>query len=122
MKVKILYVKDSGDRKKERLVLKVLSNTDIGSYIVCDTTYHPDDSISNKLRHVFWFPDKIVNEGDFIALYSTSGTDREFENKAGTKTHRFHWGLDETIWNKDGDGAVVFHIDEWIIKKVPSTK
>lgn len=118
MKLKILYVKESGNLQKERVVLKVLSKTDIGNYVLSDTTYHDDESVSNKLRHIFWFPDKIVNAGDYIALYTKSGTDREFENKSNTITHRFHWGIEKSIWNKDGDGAVVFQISEWIAKKV----
>lgn len=118
MKLRILYVKESGNLQQERVVLKVLSNTDIGNYVVCDTTYHDDDSVSNKLRHIFWFPDKVVNKGDYIALYTKPGADREFENKSKTITHSFHWGIEKSIWNKDGDGAVVFLISEWIAKKV----
>jgi len=122
VKVKIEYVKDSGNLDDERLILKVLSKTDIGSYLVCDSTYTSEKTVSNKLRHMFWFPDKSVNEGDYIALYTKGGVNGEYTNKGETVTHTFHWGLEETVWNKEGDGAVVFEIAEWNSKNVLAKK
>jgi len=118
MKVKIEYVKDNGDLANERIVLKALERVDIGRYLLCDTTYNDDETVSNKLRHTFWFPDKVIEEGDFVALYTTVGTDRQHGNKAGTTTHCFYWGLDRTVWNKGGDGAVLFELGSWSIKNM----
>ena len=118
MKVKIVHVKDNGDLGNERIIIKILAKIDIGNFILCDTTYNKNGSVSNKLRHTFWFPDKVVNDGDFVAVYTTSGTDYQHENKADTVTHCFYWGLDRTVWNKDGDGAVLFEIAEWTKKDI----
>ncbi len=116
MKVNIRIIKDKGELSKERLVLKVLGTTEIGQYLVCDTTYNDDDSVSNHLRHVFWFPDKIVETDDYVVLYTKKGRDKQYKNKSGSITHAFYWGLNKTVWNKKGDGAVLFRISDWIAK------
>lgn len=118
MRVKILYTKSRGNIDRERIVLKVLKRTDMGQYLIGDTTYFKDNSVSNRLRHVFWFPDKIVEEDDFVVLYTKHGKDSQFRNKSKTTTHRVYWGLDRTVWNKSGDGAVLFLIDDWVSKKI----
>jgi len=118
MKVKIMYVKDNGDLAKERIILKALERVDIGRYLLCDSTYNDDGTVSNKLRHTFWFPDKVIEEGDFVALYTKFGADSQHDNKAETTTHYFYWGLDRPIWNKSGDGAVLFELGTWSIKNM----
>ncbi len=122
MKVKILYTKDKDSLDRERIVLKILSRTDIGQYLIADTTYYEDESVSNLLRHIYWFSDKIVHEGDYVVLYTKKGRESKFKNKSGTTTHKFFWGLDRTVWNKSGDGAVLFLIDDWASKKMVGRK
>lgn len=121
MNLKILRVHDNGVMSRERIVLKAFAPLDIGRYILCDTTYNRDDTVSNKLRHSFWFPDKEIKTGDFVVLYTTSGNDRQFDNKSDTVTHCFYWGLDRTVWNQDGDGAVLIEIGGWVAKNVLAT-
>ncbi len=122
MKFKLLYVKGSGDLSDERIILKALSKEDIGRYMLCDTTYNEDGSVSNKLRHTFWFPDMVAEKGDFIALYTKKGANTQHNNKAKTTTHFLHWGLDTTVWNKEGDGAVLFEIGNWSSKNILAKK
>ena len=114
MKLKLLYVKDNGDLKNERVVLKAVSRVDIGGYLLSDTTFNDKGGVSNKLRHVYWFPDRLIEPGDFVALYTRKGVDSQRSNKAGTITHWFFWDLDGTIWNKDKDAAVLFEIENWL--------
>jgi hypothetical protein len=114
MHVDIKHVSDKGNNKKERLVLNVLSDTNIGNYIIADTTYHNDDSVSNKLRHVFWIPDQKVSKGDLVVIYTKKGTDTKKVFKSGRTTFFFYWGLDSTIWNKAEDCAVVINVKDWI--------
>ena len=118
MNVEIRAVRDKGDLNKERLVIKVLSNDDIGQYLVLDTTYLPNGRISNKVQHPYWFPDKQVNEGDLVVLYSKVGTNYSKDFEDGTQTHFFYRGLEKSVWNESGDCAVVFKVAEWTNKKV----
>jgi len=117
MKLEIKYVKDHGEIKSERIVLKVLSNTNIGTYIVSDTTYYSENEVSNELRHVFWIPDKEVERGDLVVVYTRSGKNKTVKNKSGNNTHFFYWGLSKTVWNKDGDAAILLSLSNWEFKK-----
>ena len=114
MKLKIHSIADKGELTKELLWIEVLEDvSDLTYYMVCDTTYTEEHSISNELRHVFWFPKKAVKKGDWIALRSTKGQETSLTNNSKTTTHTFYWGLGRTIWNKDGDCAVLFHLNTW---------
>ncbi len=118
MKIQIESVKNNGELLRERVILKASSNINIGMYMICDTTYNDDNTISNKLRNTYWFPDKNVKIGDFVVLYTGIGTDSQYRNRAGTVTHTFYWGLGKTVWNKDRDTAVLFEISDWAMRKV----
>lgn len=118
MRLEIRFVKGHGDLKEERVVLKALSDLNVGSYIISDTTYYSDDEVSNKLRHIFWIPDKDVEKGDLVVIYTKSGKDKTTINKSGSKTHFFYWGLDRTVWNQEEDAAVLLSLDAWAFKQV----
>lgn len=103
-----------GDLTKECVWLSV--SEDIASlsyYVLCDTTYTDDNHISNELRHVFWFPKKEVKKGDWVRLMTKDGTSTSSSNDKGSMTHTLYWKLGRTVWNKDGDAALLFHVNTW---------
>lgn len=118
MDIKINYIKDAGIVKKERLVLKILKDCNIGYYIVVYTYYidKNDGSISANVLNSFWFPDKRVIAGDLVILYTKKGEESEKKNKDGSTSHFFYWGLDKTIWNEEDDCAVLIEIEDWTTK------
>ena len=118
MKLTIQSVKEHGDLKKERIILKALDNVDIGNYMIADTTYVDDEQISNKLRHTYWLPDVKVNKDDLIVIYTKVGNESIKENKSGSKTYFFYWELGRTVWNQNEEAAAIFHINNWVSKKV----
>lgn len=122
MDVRISKVSGHGDYKNECVLLEVVADCDIGEYMLADSTYTPDNMISNKVRHTFWFPDKKVKKGDFVSLWTQEGTNTTTTNDAGKTVHRFYWGLKQAVWNDDGDCALLFLIKEWSHFKVASTK
>lgn len=106
-------IKNQGDHTQEYVSLKVNADCDAGQFLLADTTYSEKGKVSSKLRHVFWLPDKQVRAGDFIWVHTGLGKNSENSNKAGTTTHHFYWGLKVSVWNDNGDCAVLFHCDEW---------
>lgn len=118
MKIKIINAKDVGNIKKERVVLKATSRVDVGGFVLCEATSLPDGQVSNKVRHPFWFPDKVVNANDFVILYTKGGNDSDVQNKSGTTTHIFFWGQDEPVWSKDNSAIALFEIAGWDMKNV----
>ena len=115
--MKILYVKNAGDDTKERIILEVQNDCDIGTYILFDTTYE-GEYISDKVRHSFWLPNKKVKAGDKIIIYTKQGEEKHKINNSGNNSYFFYWGLDITVWNKEEDCAVLIKIDDYLVKKV----
>jgi hypothetical protein len=112
MKIKIDRIIDHG-QQNERVELSVSENTDLCYHLISDTTYTSNDKISNKLRHIHWFAPKKVISGDKIILYTRKGKDNaEKINSINTRYH-IYWQLDSSVWNDDGDAAVLFNINSW---------
>ena len=123
MDLKLIKIKDARS-DNERVVLKVLSKCNINSYILFDTTFDESGIVSNKHRHLFVFPDLVVEEGDFIWLYTKIGVYGTHTNTSGTTTHKLYWGVNNHIWNNEGDKAYLMHYDDWesLAYKLPGSK
>ena len=113
MNVEIREIKGHGDADEERLVLTVLREDDVGYYVVFDTTIAANGGVSNQPRHTYWFPDKRVDAGDLVVLYTKPGTPKEKPTQTGSTTHFFYWGLKETIWERPGGCAVLMRARTW---------
>lgn len=112
--LKVHSVDGKGDLSKEGVWLSVSEDiSDLSYYLLCDTTYTADDKISNELRHTYWFKKKTVKKGDWVRLMTKNGTDASASNDKGTTTHTFYWNLGKTVWNKDGDAAILFNLSSW---------
>jgi hypothetical protein len=119
MNIEIMSAVEKGAMGNECIVLKVKNNTDnMGNYLLSDTTYLEDKTVSNELRHIYWFPNKEVAKGDYIVLYTGKGKNKSSMNNENTHTHVLYWNLNITVWNKDGDRAVLFNIKERTFTKV----
>lgn len=106
--LKIIKVNNSADVKNEYVFLKAVAECNIGDFLLTDSTYGSDDAPSNKLRHVFFFPSKVVKEGEYVVLWTKSGSYNLGETSNGLPQHNLFWGLKETVWNVDGDKAFLF--------------
>lgn len=117
MQLKILSVHNHGDFEKEHVLLEATADCDVGKYQLCDTTYSAKGNISNKLRHTFWIPDKLIKKGDLVSVWTKTGKDQEAKTDAGRTVHRFFWNLSTAVWNDDGDCAVLQHISAYQVFK-----
>ncbi|MCU7496101.1 MAG: hypothetical protein HF314_17535 [Ignavibacteria bacterium] len=116
MDLKISKVQKVGKENSEFVRLSVENDCELGEYLIADSTYTNPGQISNKLRHVYWFPDQKVKKGDTVFLVTGKGTNSIKENGSNT-IYQFHWNLNEGVWNDDGDVAVLFHEKEWEFTK-----
>ncbi|MEX2410160.1 MAG: hypothetical protein WD607_02105 [Candidatus Paceibacterota bacterium] len=118
MNLEIISIHNNGDQNKEYVLMKVLQNCDAGHYILADSTYTDDGKISNKVRHTYWIPDKEVEKGDLISIWTKDGKNTTSKTDSGTPIHRFFWGLNKPVWNDEGDCAVLFEVNTWQIFSV----
>jgi hypothetical protein len=118
MKLKIYTIDNKGNLDKEVVWLDVLEDCDLSYYMVCDSTYTDSNHISNEHRHAYWFPSIAAKKGDWVALHTRDGKNTTASNDRDATTRHFYWNLGRTIWNKDGDCAVLFQLTTWQAKKV----
>lgn len=111
MKLKITNIGDQGDLSKERVVMKVESGGNVGEFLLIQSG-HFNDSVTNGIHAAYWFPDKDVKTGDFVVLYTKSGTNSEKPFK-DVKSHFFYWGKSQPVWNADNRAAVLMHAPAW---------
>lgn len=111
MILRITGVRDAGNLERERVVLSATNAGDMGEFLLLQTGYH-DNSVNTSVYWTFWFPDKALNAGDFVVIYTKRGrqSERPFKD---AMSHFFYWGLDEPIWNKPGRAGVVMHAPDW---------
>jgi len=115
MKIDIKSIADKGNLEKERLVLKVKSDIDIGDYLVIQAGFHGGE-VSTGTFNTCWFPYKSIAAGDLVVLYTKSGKENEKELKSSNKAHFFYWGLSSALWANNDRAPVLLHAPEWISK------
>mgnify|MGYP001267578516 CR=1 FL=1 len=120
MDVKIIKIESKGDFDKEYVLLEVLSDCEIGEYLLADSSYTSEGKLSNKIRHIYWFPNKTVKKGDFVFVFTRPKkmNDKTEWSNNYTNNHAFYWNLKIAIWNDEGDYATLFEIKSRIHKKV----
>lgn len=106
MNVHIERVYSEGGVNTEFVELRVDADCDIGKYLIADSSYQKNGTVSNRLRHVYWFPDKKVKKGELVTLWTKVGDDQETTTN-GTRDHWFYWNLGVAVWNDNADCAIL---------------
>lgn len=112
MDLKIVRIKNAGDYDKEYVMLQAVEDCDLSGYLVMDTTYDDTNVESNKRRHVYWFPEKRIEKGEYVSLWTKPGAANTGKTTGGGVIHRFYWGVQTAIWNDEGDTALLFRVAE----------
>jgi hypothetical protein len=113
-------IRGRGDRHNERLIIKVIADTDIGDYLVLRTRSESTGPSSGSV-YAYWFPDKVVKAGDLVVLYTKTGMDSTRTSKGGSTSHFLYWGAknNDSLW-VDDMAAVLLHAPDWEFQKVES--
>lgn len=112
MKLELRSIQDRGIVGKERIVMKALSKLDVGQFAVLQAGYS-DGVVNTSTNDCYWFPDKIIEQGDWIVLYTKSGKDKGKIQKSGVTAHFFYWGKDVSKWKGRSWAPVVLQVDSW---------
>jgi hypothetical protein len=117
MNLEISSFAEVGDLLKERIVLKALTNLDVGDYALFQSGTGPnrDEPLSGR-KTAYWFPDEEVKAGDLVVLYTKKGTKSTKPLNGGRTAYFFYWGLNEALWASKDSGAVVLEIAAWQFK------
>jgi len=112
MNFKILRITDAGTLERERVVLKAMSEIDIGDYLLAQTGKSEGTGVTNKIHNTYWFPDKEVEAGDLVVLYTKTGK-RTVKENDNNKSHFFYWGKTSPVWDATDKTAVLMEISSW---------
>ncbi|MBK0112793.1 MULTISPECIES: hypothetical protein [unclassified Delftia] len=106
---------DSGNFEKERVVLKVYEDLDVGKYLIFKSSIF-DGKATAGSKVIYWFPDSEVKAGDLVILYTKYGIMAKKELDSGKTAHFFYWDLDEPQWGEKDTCAVLMKSGGWAIK------
>lgn len=117
MMIQIKFVADRGVPDRERLVLEVLHNVDIGDFILIRTGYE-ENEVTIDVVNTFWFPYKRVRRGDIVVVYSKSGpcTYKRKAIRDNRTAHFFYWGQNSALWDGDSVAPVLLYAPQWVSK------
>lgn len=112
MNIKITSITDAGLAGRERVVMKVLRDTDVGLYAALRTGYR-SPSPTTGVTDAYWFPDKPVKRDDLVVLYTKSGSASEKKLASGATAHFFYWGVEQPLWTTADRAVVLLEVNEF---------
>ena len=92
--------------------MRANTDLDVGDYLLAQSGY-VDGSPTIHFFHTYWFPNKSINKGDLVVVYTKSGSDRVRKLTTGKNAHFYYFGLDSTIWDQPHRGAVLLQAPIW---------
>lgn len=110
----ILYpVEQRGVPNQERIPILVQQTLDMGRYGVMAGHAEPHGFARPFLDKLYWFGDGIVNAGDWILIYTGSGSPRAFDwsEPLGSKVYVVHWGCAKTMFANSQIVPILFRTD-----------
>jgi hypothetical protein len=114
MNLEIRSFADVGDLLNERIVLKALTDLDVGGYAVFRSGVGTNGRTPTSGRKTaYWFPDEEVKANDLVVLYTKRGSRSAKPMEGGRTAYFFYWGKDEVLWNDDKFGAVLLEVSAW---------
>lgn len=121
MSLKFSEIKDAGDFMKERFIFTVESECELGKYLVAHSKIINDTSFSSKLQDLFWFPDKTVQPGDLVVLYTKKGESSAAVNEDNSKTYFYYWGLESPLSTSERSCLVLLDAS-WKVAEITVTQ
>src|SRR5579884_826362 len=114
MNLEISSFADAGNFEKERLVIKIVNDTDIGEYAVFQSRLSSQRNPTWGTKRAYWFPDGAVKSGDLVVLYTKRGKNSTKSLASGRTAHFYYWGQENALWGSPDTAAVVLEISDWI--------
>lgn len=119
MKFKIRAVKDHDNIDKERVVIEILEDGNVGELILATTTQQSEDRVSSQINNPYWIPDQDVTKGDLIVVYTKNGQINSRKNKDDSTSHFFYIGEKQPLYAESNNTVVVFDISNWEFARRP---
>jgi hypothetical protein len=124
MSLKLYSANNASTPDAEFILARAEGVTNLSGYAIIDRTFTQEDTVSNEFRHIYIFPRTQLADGDWVCIYSGTGTNRREKLKDSDKyMYFFHWGAGTCIWNNNGgDTASLLEIKLVNSIAVPAVK
>ncbi|MRS89143.1 hypothetical protein GJV04_03690 [Enterobacteriaceae bacterium RIT714] len=113
MKFKINGLREPGNLEKERAVIEILEDGNVGTLIVASTRQQGEGSVSSEIKNSYWIPDQDVQKGDLIIIYTKAGKKNNRVTPTNSTSYFFYIGLEAPQYNEADETVVVFDISDW---------
>lgn len=114
MRLEITSIADTGDVSKERIVMKAVTDLDVGDFAVFKSSVGSTGQEPTAGRKAaYWFPDENVVTGDLVVLYTKRGSRSTKRLDSGGTVYFFYWGKDESQWGDSQSGVVLLEVADW---------
>lgn len=113
MDLRLHAIREPGDLDRERVVLKAETDTDTGRHLLLSARSSNDRLLGGHVPNCYWFPDRHISAGDWVVLYSKRGSVKVRDNKSGSKSYFFYWGLDQPLWQDHELRPVLIRVGAW---------
>lgn len=104
--------------ESERLILKVIKETNLGDYMLMDTLREGQELSLVRNRHIFLFPNISVKPGNSVVVYTGKGEDTVITTDQQEIRYSFYWNLSKRLWRKHIGNVYLVKIDSWVSKKL----
>lgn len=117
MNLGIRKIADAGNLDRERVVIDVLVDADLGSFILAAGTRIKSQprEISSRIWNLLWFPDLFAEEGDTIFVYTRGGGEPYVEGamRNGGVAHKFYLNREAPLWDHPRRIPVLLELADW---------
>ncbi len=113
MSFRIQHIRNPGDLSKERLVLGVDSETNVGDFAIFRVKGDADGSVYTTVLDTFWFSDFIAKEGDRVIVYTKAGKASKKINDDRSTSYFFYWDMISPLWDDIDMVPVLVEIATW---------
>lgn len=114
MDLEIVRIKAPGT-EDERILMRAVNNCNLGDYLVYDETFDDEGNPSNLMPHMLRFDNLYLEKGEHVSLRTQGNPHRDHKGtlkNSETVCYYLYWGLDETIFNQEGDTIHLIQIDD----------
>lgn len=95
----IIRIQKKGDQDDEYILFQAASDLNLKNYAVVDRTYNKDKKVSDIHRHYYRFESFVLKKGQYVALRTKKGTDKDGTTTSGAYCRYVHWNFDKPILN-----------------------
>lgn len=112
--LRLVRILDRGHANKERIHLEAVRDCDTSYFVVLQADQLSENTITAGSLIAYWFEPVAVRAGDYVILYTKTGTYSKNTRNDGHENHFFYWGQKSTMFNNPSKRIVLMELNTWV--------